>query len=170
MTVREALNSALDEELSPDPKVFIMGEEISKGLLEKYMPQRGSLIPQLMRRIPCFANLLDSYVQAGITGIGVGVAYFGLKPVFEFMTCRGPNGGAARSWCPTLTTEARDSSFCLPIGKVKIEREGKDMTITAFSKMVGLALKADEILAKEGISAEHISNCGELRVPTWTHQ
>lgn len=40
---------------------------------------------------------------------------------------------------------------------IQIEREGKDVTITAFSKMVGLSLEAAEILAKEGISAEVIN-------------
>ncbi|XP_021286287.1 pyruvate dehydrogenase E1 component subunit beta-1, mitochondrial [Herrania umbratica] len=40
-----------------------------------------------------------------------------------------------------VSAEALDSSFCLPIGKAKIEREGKDVIITAFSKMVGYVLK-----------------------------
>ncbi|CAA0827185.1 Delta-1-pyrroline-5-carboxylate dehydrogenase 12A1- mitochondrial [Striga hermonthica] len=71
-TLRDALNSTLDEEMSADPKVFLMGEEvgeyqgaykISKGLLNKYGPER-----------------------AGFAGIGVGAAYYGLKPVVEFMT------------------------------------------------------------------------------------
>ncbi|KAI6705349.1 hypothetical protein NL676_008311 [Syzygium grande] len=56
-----------------------------------------------------------------------------------------------------VSAEALDSSFCLPIGKAKIEREGKDVTITAFSKMVGLSLEAAVFLAKEGISAEVIN-------------
>ncbi|KAL4192065.1 hypothetical protein AMTRI_Chr06g192160 [Amborella trichopoda] len=235
MTVREALNSALDEEMSADPKVFLMGEEvgeyqgaykISKGLLEKYGPER----------------VLDTPItEAGFTGIGIGAAYYGLRPVVEFMTFnfsmqaidhiinsaaksnymsagqlsvpmvfRGPNGAAAgvgaqhsqcyASWyasCPGLkvlspyssedargllkaairdpdpvvflenellygesfpvSAEALDSSFTLPIGKAKIEREGKHVTITAFSKMVGYALKAADILSKEGISAEVIN-------------
>uniref|UniRef100_A0A2P2M2V3 Pyruvate dehydrogenase E1 component subunit beta n=2 Tax=Rhizophora mucronata TaxID=61149 RepID=A0A2P2M2V3_RHIMU len=80
MTVREALNSSLDEEMSADPKVCLMGEEvgeyqgaykISKGLLEKYGPDR----------------VLDTPItEAGFTGIAVGAAYHGLKPVVEFMT------------------------------------------------------------------------------------
>jgi pyruvate dehydrogenase E1 component beta subunit len=40
---------------------------------------------------------------------------------------------------------------------LQIEREGKDITITAFSKMVGYALKAADELAKEGISMEVIN-------------
>ncbi|XP_028105574.1 pyruvate dehydrogenase E1 component subunit beta-1, mitochondrial-like [Camellia sinensis] len=56
-----------------------------------------------------------------------------------------------------VSAEVLDSSFCLPIGKAKIEREGKDVTITAFSRMVGYVLKAAEILAKEGISAKVIN-------------
>lgn len=47
--------------------------------------------------------------------------------------------------------------FVLPIGKAKIERAGTDVTITAFSRMVGLALEAAELLAAEGISAEVIN-------------
>ncbi|OMO93783.1 hypothetical protein COLO4_16676 [Corchorus olitorius] len=314
MTVREALNSALDEEMAADPRVFIIGEEVgeyqgaykvTKGLLQKYGPDR-------VRDTPI--------TEAGFAGIGVGAAYYGLRPVVEFMTFnfsmqaidhiinsaakssymsagqlsvpivfRGPNGSAAgvgaqhsqrgvallkhvtarsvvistcvdfdssksvasnknkklktdqksesglhtegqgintlnwklpvanfrdvyhvhfladfklcyASWygsCPGLkvlvpyssedargllkaairdpdpvvflenellygesfpvSAEALDSSFCLPIGKAKIEREGKDVTITAFSKMVGYALKAADMLAKEGISAEVIN-------------
>ncbi|KAK9025418.1 hypothetical protein V6N11_038287 [Hibiscus sabdariffa] len=71
MTVRTALNSALDEEMSADSKVFLMGEEITKGLLDKYGPER----------------VLDTPItEAGFTGIAVGAAYYGLKPVVEFMT------------------------------------------------------------------------------------
>uniref|UniRef100_A0A453L991 Pyruvate dehydrogenase E1 component subunit beta n=1 Tax=Aegilops tauschii subsp. strangulata TaxID=200361 RepID=A0A453L991_AEGTS len=80
ITVRDALNSALDEEMSADPSVFLMGEEvgeyqgaykITKGLLDKYGPDR----------------VLDTPItEAGFTGIGVGAAYQGLRPVIEFMT------------------------------------------------------------------------------------
>ena len=44
----------------------------------------------------------------------------------------------------------------LPIGKAKVRREGKDVTITAHSRMVGFALQAAEKLAEEGIEAEVI--------------
>ncbi len=50
-----------------------------------------------------------------------------------------------------------DPDFVLPIGKAKIERAGKDVTITAFSIMVGKALAAAEELAKHGIEAEVIN-------------
>ncbi|CAN6470142.1 unnamed protein product [Victoria cruziana] len=80
MTVRDALNSALDEEMAADPKVFVMGEEVgeyqgaykvTRGLLDKYGPSR----------------VLDTPItEAGFAGIGVGAAYYGLRPVVEFMT------------------------------------------------------------------------------------
>ncbi|KAF3786270.1 Pyruvate dehydrogenase E1 component subunit beta-1, partial [Nymphaea thermarum] len=80
MTVRDALNSALDEEMAADPKVFVMGEEVgeyqgaykvTRGLLDKYGPNR----------------VLDTPItEAGFAGIGVGAAYYGLRPVVEFMT------------------------------------------------------------------------------------
>ncbi len=47
--------------------------------------------------------------------------------------------------------------FVLPIGRAKVEREGTDVTITAYSIMVGKALQAAEELAKQGISAEVIN-------------
>jgi pyruvate dehydrogenase E1 component beta subunit len=50
-----------------------------------------------------------------------------------------------------------DPDFVLPIGRAKIERPGKDVTITAFSIMVGKALAAAEELAKQGIDAEVIN-------------
>lgn len=80
MTVREALNSALDEELSRDENVFIMGEEVAEyngaykvteGLLEKYGEKR----------------VVDTPItEAGFTGIATAAAYRGLRPVCEFMT------------------------------------------------------------------------------------
>ncbi len=50
-----------------------------------------------------------------------------------------------------------DDDFVLPIGQAKIEREGTDVTIVAFSIMVGKALKAAEQLAEQGILAEVIN-------------
>jgi pyruvate dehydrogenase E1 component beta subunit len=50
-----------------------------------------------------------------------------------------------------------DKDFVLPIGKALVMREGSDVTITAFSIMVGKALEAAEKLAQEGIEAEVIN-------------
>jgi pyruvate dehydrogenase E1 component beta subunit len=50
----------------------------------------------------------------------------------------------------------QDPEFLVPIGKARIAREGDRVTITAFSRMVKLALQAAEELAKDGISAEVI--------------
>jgi pyruvate dehydrogenase E1 component beta subunit len=80
LTVREALNEALDEEMTRDEAVVLMGEEVaeyngaykvSKGLLDKYGPHR----------------VLDTPIaELGFTGIGVGAAQVGLRPVVEWMT------------------------------------------------------------------------------------
>jgi len=80
VTMREALNMALDEELARDDKVFLMGEEVaryngaykvSKGLWDKYGDKR----------------IIDTPItEAGFAGIGVGAAIGGLRPVIEFMT------------------------------------------------------------------------------------
>ena len=50
-----------------------------------------------------------------------------------------------------------DPDFILPIGRARIERPGRHVTITAFSLMVGVALEAAEMLAGEGIEAEVIN-------------
>ena len=50
-----------------------------------------------------------------------------------------------------------DEDFVIPIGRAKIEREGKDVTIVAYSIMVGKAMAAAEKLAEEGIDAEVIN-------------
>src|SRR6185437_6497640 len=52
--------------------------------------------------------------------------------------------------CPT------DDDFILPIGQAKIERAGDRVSIVAFSIMVGVAMKAAEELAEQGIEAEVI--------------
>jgi pyruvate dehydrogenase E1 component beta subunit len=231
-TVREALREAMSLEMRADEDVFLMGEEvaqyqgaykISQGMLDEFGPRR----------------VIDTPItEHGFTGMAVGAAMNGLKPIVEFMTfnfamqaidqiinsaaktlymsggqmgCpivfRGPNGAAARvgaqhsqcyaSWyahCPGLKVVApwsaadakgllraaiRDpnpvifleneilyghtfdcpvsNDFVLPIGKAKIEREGTDVTIVAFSIMVDVALKAAATLAEQGISAEVIN-------------
>lgn len=80
ITVREALNSALDEELRRDEKVFLMGEEvaqyngaykISKGLWEKYGDGRVWDTP---------------ITEMGFAGLCTGAAMSGLRPICEFMT------------------------------------------------------------------------------------
>jgi len=49
-----------------------------------------------------------------------------------------------------------EGEYLVPLGEARIHREGKDITVVAISKMVGVVLQAAEVLAKEGISAEVI--------------
>jgi pyruvate dehydrogenase E1 component beta subunit len=80
MTVREAINSAIDEEMARDEKVFIMGEEVAqyqgaykvtKGLFQKYGEKR----------------VIDTPItEMGFAGLAAGAAYKGLRPICEFMT------------------------------------------------------------------------------------
>ena len=80
ITMREALNQALREEMRRDPNVFLMGEEVaayqgaykvSKGLLDEFGDKR----------------VIDSPItELGFAGLGVGAAMAGLRPVIEFMT------------------------------------------------------------------------------------
>ncbi len=232
MTVREALRDAMAAEMRASEDVFLLGEEvaqyqgaykISQGLLDEFGPKR----------------VVDTPItEHGFTGLAVGAAMNGLRPIVEFMTfnfamqaidqiinsaaktlymsggqmgCpivfRGPNGAASRvaaqhsqdyaSWyahCPGLKVVApyssadakgllraairdpnpvifleneilygqhfdcpTDEDFVLPIGRAKIERAGTQVTIVAYSIMVGVALAAAETLSAEGIEAEVIN-------------
>jgi pyruvate dehydrogenase E1 component beta subunit len=80
MTVRDALRDAIAEEMRRDETVFLMGEEVaqyqgaykvSQGLLEEFGDRR----------------VIDTPItEQGFTGLGVGAAFGGLKPIVEFMT------------------------------------------------------------------------------------
>lgn len=58
--------------------------------------------------------------------------------------------------CYPLTDEVPEGYYTVPLGKAKIAREGKDITIVSYSHMVNTVLQAAEALEKEGISAEVI--------------
>ncbi|HEV7345240.1 MAG TPA: pyruvate dehydrogenase complex E1 component subunit beta [Devosia sp.] len=231
MTVRQALNEAMAEELRRDKDVFVMGEEvaeyqgaykITQNLLQEFGPER----------------IIDTPItEHGFAGLAVGAAFAGLKPIVEFMTWnfamqaidqiinsaakqlymsggqvtapmvfRGPNGAAARvgaqhsqdysawySHVPGLTVIAPYSAadakgllkaairspnpvvfleneilygstglvpkmddFLLPIGKARIARQGKDVTIVSFSMGMRYATQATEKLVAAGIDVELI--------------
>jgi pyruvate dehydrogenase E1 component beta subunit len=80
ITVREALNSAIAEEMERDKDVFLIGEEVaqydgaykvSRGLVKRFGPDR----------------VIDTPItEAGFAGLAVGAAQAGLKPICEFMT------------------------------------------------------------------------------------
>src|SRR5882724_5429881 len=77
---REALREAMTEEMERDENVFLMGEEVaeyqgaykvSEGMLQKFGPRR----------------VFDTPIsEAGFTGLGIGAAMCGLRPVIELMS------------------------------------------------------------------------------------
>ena len=227
---REALRQAMQEEMRRDEKVFLMGEEVaeyqgaykvSQGMLQEFGEKR----------------VIDTPIaELGFTGVAVGAAQNGLRPIVEYMTwnfanlaldqilntaskmlamsggqvgCpivfRGPNGSAGqlgaqhstayeamyanipglkvisvsnpydakgllksaiRDNDPVIFMESEvmygdkgmipEEEYLIPIGKAKVAREGKDVTIVSFNKMMKVALHAAEELQKENISAEVI--------------
>jgi pyruvate dehydrogenase E1 component beta subunit len=80
ITFREAIRQAIDEEMARDERVFLIGEEVaqyngaykvSQGLLDKYGPKR----------------VIDTPItEEGFTGLGIGAAMVGLRPIVEWMT------------------------------------------------------------------------------------
>ncbi|EAP77672.1 pyruvate dehydrogenase complex E1 component subunit beta [Roseovarius nubinhibens] len=80
MTVREALNSAMAEEMRSDETVFVMGEEVAEyqgayKITQNLLDEFGS------------KRVIDTPItEHGFAGIGVGAAWGGLKPIVEFMT------------------------------------------------------------------------------------
>ncbi len=80
MTVRQALNEAMAEEMRADDDVFIMGEEVAE-YQGAYKITQGLLDEFGARRV------VDTPItEHGFTGIGVGASFAGLKPIVEFMT------------------------------------------------------------------------------------
>jgi pyruvate dehydrogenase E1 component beta subunit len=80
MTIREALRDAMAEEMRRDPDVFLMGEEVAE-YQGAYKVSQGLLQEFGARRV------IDTPItEHGFTGIGVGAAMAGLKPIVEFMT------------------------------------------------------------------------------------
>jgi len=230
ITLRDALNEAMSEEMRLDERVFLMGEEVaqyngaykvSKGMLDEFGPKR----------------VIDTPItELGFAGIGVGAAMNGLRPIIEFMTwnfavlafdqivnnaaktlsqsagqfsCpivfRGPSGAAGQlgqqhsqtfeSWMANtpglkviscidpkdtkgllksairdndpvclmesesyygLKGEVPEGEYLTPIGKAAIRREGTDVTLVSFNKMMEVTKTAAIELEKEGISAEVI--------------
>ncbi|GFS19281.1 pyruvate dehydrogenase E1 component beta subunit [Elysia marginata] len=227
---REAIAEAMSEEMRRDSSVYLMGEEVaeyngaykaSKGMLDEFGPKR----------------VLDTPItELGFSGIGIGSAMNGNRPIIEFMTFnfslvgidqiinnaakmrqmsggqfnipivfRGPTASAGQlgathsqafeSWyanCPGLKVivpsnpydakgllksairdddpiifmeseqmysdkaEVPEGEYLLPIGIAEIKREGNDVTVVSFGKIIKEAIKAADTLEKEGISCEII--------------
>lgn len=227
---REALNEAMSEEMERDEKVFLMGEEVaeyngaykvSQGMLDRFGPER----------------VIDTPIsELGFTGLGIGAAMNGLRPIIEFMTFnfslvaidqivngaakmmsmsggqfpvpivfRGATGNAGmlssqhsqnfENWYANtpglkvvvpsnpydakglLKTAIRDNDpvvfmeselmygdkghvpeeeYLIPIGQAKVVREGSDVTVVSFGKIIKVALEAADEMAKDGVSVEVI--------------
>ncbi len=230
IALRDAIREAMSEEMRRDENVFLMGEEVaeyngaykvSKGMLDEFGSKR----------------VIDTPIsELGFTGIGVGAAMNGLRPIIEFMTwnfavlafdqivnnaaktlsqsagefnCpivfRGPSGSAGQlaqqhsqtfeSWMANvpglkviscidpydskglmksairdndpvcmmeaetqygLMGEVPEEEYLVPIGVAAVRREGTDVTIVSYNKMMLPSLEAAKELEKEGISAEVI--------------
>lgn len=80
LTIRDALNQALREELIRDENVFIMGEEVAE-YDGAYKVTRG-----LWKEFGSKRVIDTPITELGFAGVGVGAAMAGLRPVIEFMT------------------------------------------------------------------------------------
>jgi pyruvate dehydrogenase E1 component beta subunit len=228
--IREALREAIDEEMARDERVFVLGEEVgeyqgaykvTKGLLAKWGEKR----------------IIDTPIsENGFSGLAIGAAMTGLRPIVEFMSWnfslvaadqlisnaakmyymsggrfsvpivfRGCNGAAAQvssqhshcvesiygplpGWVIIAPSNAYDAKgllksairfnnpvlfleneldygdkmeipneeYLVPIGKAKVVREGKHVTIISYSRMLKFCLQAADELAKRGIQVEVI--------------
>ncbi|MBT8236121.1 MAG: pyruvate dehydrogenase complex E1 component subunit beta [Bacteroidia bacterium] len=227
---RQAIAEAMSEEMRLDETIYLMGEEVaeyngaykaSKGMLDEFGPER----------------VIDTPIsEMGFSGIGVGSAMNGNRPIIEFMTFnfslvgidqiinnaakmrqmsggqfnipivfRGPTASAGQlaathsqafeSWfanCPGLKVvvpsnpydakgllksairdddpvifmeseqmygdkgQVPEEEYTLPLGVADIKRQGKDVTIVSFGKIIKEAYTAADQLAEEGIDCEII--------------
>ena len=229
-TFREVIADAMSEEMRKDPSSYLMGEEVaeyngaykaSKGMLDEFGPER----------------VIDTPIaEGGFTGIAIGSAMNGCRPIVEYMTFnfslvaidqiinnaakiyqmtggqwnipivfRGPTGSAGQlgathsqsfeNWYantpglkvivpsnpydakgllksairdndPVIFMESEqmygdkmempDDEYLIPIGVADIKKDGTDVTIVSYGKLMKNALAAADQLEKEGISAEVI--------------
>ena len=227
---REAICEAMSEEMRRDESIYLMGEEVAE-YNGAYKASKGMLAEFGEKRV------IDTPIaELGFTGIAVGSAMNGCRPIVEYMTfnfclvgidqiinnaakirqmsggqfkCpivfRGPTGSAGQlgathsqafeNWfanCPGLKVvvpsnpydakgllkaairdddpvifmeseqmygdkgEVPEGEYILPIGVAEIKREGTDVTIVSFGKIIKEAYVAADALAKEGISCEVI--------------
>ena len=227
---REAIAEAMSEEMRRDERVFLMGEEVAE-YNGAYKASKGMLDEFGARRV------IDTPIaELGFSGIAVGAAMNGLRPIVEFMTWnfailaadqiinsaakmlqmsggqfnvpivfRGANAqagqlaathsqsfepmyshipglkvitpsnpadmkgllkSAIRDNDPVLIMESErmygdkgmvpEGEYLIPIGVADVVKEGTDITIVSFGKIMKDCNKAAEELAKEGISAEVI--------------
>ena len=227
---REAIAEAMSEEMRRDESIYLLGEEVaeyngaykaSKGMLDEFGDKR----------------VIDTPIsESGFTGIAIGSAMNGNRPIVEYMTFnfslvaidqiinnaakmrqmsggqfnipivfRGPTGSAGQlgathsqafeNWYantpglkviipsnpydakgllkaairdddPVIFMESEqmygdkgevpDGEYILPIGVADIKREGSDVTVVSFGKIIKEAYKAAELLEKEDISIEII--------------
>ena len=225
---REAICEAMSEEMRKDESIFLIGEEVaeyngaykaSKGMLDEFGAKR----------------VIDTPIaELGFSGIAIGSAMNGNRPIVEYMTfnfalvgidqiinnaakirqmsggqlnCpivfRGPTGSAGQlgathsqafeNWFantpglkvivpsnpydakgllkaairdddPVIFMESEqmygdkmeipEGDYIIPIGVADIKREGTDVTIVSFGKIIKEAYKAADVLEKEGISVE----------------
>jgi len=228
ISMREALNQAMREEMRRDPSVFLIGEEVghyqgpykvTQGLIQEFGEWR-------VRDTPI--------AEEAIVGVAVGAAFVGMRPIAEMMTfnfsllaldqivnhaakyrymsggqircpmvLRGPSGAAAQvaaqhsqsfeSWyahvpglvvvMPSTPADAKgllkaairddnpvvfmenevlynlkgevpDEEHWIPLGLGDVKREGRDVTIVAWSRSVQRALEAADVLASDGVEVE----------------
>jgi pyruvate dehydrogenase E1 component beta subunit len=242
-TYRDALRSAIVEEMERDEDVFVIGEDI--GRYEGTFKVTKGLFPTFGS-----GRVVDTpIVEPGFTGIAIGAAMVGLRPIVEMMTMsfsilaidqiinhaakihymtggqakvpmvvRGPGGAAKQlsaqhshsleGWYahvpglkvvapatvedvygmfkqavrddnPVIFTEnpglytlkgeiPDDKAFTVPFGQARVAREGKDVTLVAYSRMVHVCLAAAEQLEQDGVSAEVVDVRSLLPLDTET--
>jgi pyruvate dehydrogenase E1 component beta subunit len=227
---RDALREAMSEEMRKDDRVFLMGEEVAE-YNGAYKVSQGMLAEFGEKRV------IDTPIsELGFTGIAVGAAQNGLRPIVEYMTwnfavlaldqilntaskmlamsggqvgCpivfRGPGGSAGQLGAQHSTAfesyfanipgikvisvsnpydgkgllksairdddpvifmesevmygdkgEVPEEEYIIPIGKADVKKQGSDVTIVSYNKMMKVALAAATELEKENISAEVI--------------
>ena len=230
MTFREAIRKALADEMAMDPNVVLFGEDV--GVYGGCFKVTGDLYKEHPNQV------IDTPVsEEGFTGMAVGAAMMGLRPVIEIMyadfftlifdpivnhaakthfmsggqfccpiTVRLPEGSGtghgaqhtqspealfqnsaglkmAAPSCPSdayhlLRASIRDNNPVLffehkmlygmegeieeeplPLGKAKVIRKGKDITIISYSRAVHTALETAKLLEEDGIEATVVDLC-----------
>ena len=161
---REALREAMNEEMRKDPKIFLMGEEVaeyngaykvSQGMLDEFGPER--VIDTPIAESQHSQNFENWFANTP-----------GLKVVVPSnpYDAKGLLKSSIRDDDPVIFMESElmygdkgevpESEYLIPLGTAKVVKEGNDVTIVSFGKMMKVAFEAADALQQEGVSAEII--------------
>src|SRR5207253_961097 len=160
-----AINEALHLAMEADPDVIVLGEDVAggggrkdQGIEEAWGGIMGATRGLLKRFGP--ERVRDTPIsEMGFMGAAVGAALTGLRPVAELMFIDFIRDDDPVVFCEPkalmfVSGPVAEGDYTVPLGKAALVREGADVSLVGFGRTVQTALRAAELLARDGVSAD----------------